>query len=424
MVGHLGPTSYAQVWPVEENCHDSRAPATRVSDQNPSADESSEVPVPKRHLARPELLDPERTEEGAEPTVEIPVYSRSSRRRRAWWRIGITVVILAIVFALVLPTLADVDYAAVWSAITSLSFGQVAVITLVWVLRIAAEALIYTSVMPGLSVLRGMIAYLSSQAVSSTVPGPVDLVVRFAMYREWGIEASRAGVSVAASGIFSVGSKLVLPVIALVMLAIAGQASEILVQAAIVGAVLVALAGALLVFVVRSERFAHALGRGLERIADWITRLFNRRGPEIVDRIVVLRRDAIELLSARWWMALLATVAAIVMRFVLLLLIVRFMGVPDDVLSWLQVFTAMALVQFASTVPITSGNVGVAEVAYLAVLGAFAGTEWIDEITAAIVLFRALTWFVNIPIGWATYGTWQFVRSRARRRDRAAASAL
>ena len=37
-----------------------------------------------------------------------------------------------------------------------------------------------------------------------------------------------------------------------------------------------------------------------------------------------------------------------------------------------------------------------------------AGTEWVNEITAGVMIFRILTWLLIIPVGFATLGYWRF----------------
>ena len=58
---------------------------------------------------------------------------------------------------------------------------------------------------------------------------------------------------------------------------------------------------------------------------------------------------------------------------------------------------AVALV---ALIPLTPGAVGITEVAYVGLLSAVAGEHLVEEITAAVVLFRAVQWFAPIPIGW------------------------
>ena len=75
-------------------------------------------------------------------------------------------------------------------------------------------------------------------------------------------------------------------------------------------------------------------------------------------------------------------------------------GVSSDVLAPSAVLTTMAVVALLALIPITPGAVGVSEVAYVGLFAAVAGDAMTAQITAAIVIFRALQWFVPIPLGW------------------------
>jgi len=59
-----------------------------------------------------------------------------------------------------------------------------------------------------------------------------------------------------------------------------------------------------------------------------------------------------------------------------------------------------AAVALISLIPITPGAVGLSEVAYVGLLTAVAGQDLTDQITAAVVIFRAAQWLAPIPIGW------------------------
>ena len=91
---------------------------------------------------------------------------------------------------------------------------------------------------------------------------------------------------------------------------------------------------------------------------------------------------------------------------------IRFTGTPDDAISWPQVFVVYAIVQGLTVLPITAGDAGVSEIAYIGLLTAAAGSQYVNQITAGVLIFRVLTWVVIIPIGLATLGVWQ--RSMAR----------
>ena len=95
----------------------------------------------------------------------------------------------------------------------------------------------------------------------------------------------------------------------------------------------------------------------------------------------------------------------------------RFMGLTEEALPWPQVFVVFALVQGLTVIPITPGDAGVSEIAYVGMLTAAAGSEYVNQISAGVLVFRVLTWVVIIPIGLAVLGGWNF---QWRRRNRQA----
>ena len=102
-----------------------------------------------------------------------------------------------------------------------------------------------------------------------------------------------------------------------------------------------------------------------------------------------------------------ATFLTALTRFGLLLLALRATGVSDEVLSWPQVFVAYALVEGLTVIPITAGNAGVSEVVLVSLLTASAGEGSINEVTAAVILFRLLTWLLIIPVGLGAMAVWR-----------------
>jgi hypothetical protein len=54
----------------------------------------------------------------------------------------------------------------------------------------------------------------------------------------------------------------------------------------------------------------------------------------------------------------------------------------------------------------------VSEIAYIGLLTAAAGSQYVNQITAGVLIFRVLTWIVIIPIGLTTLGVWQRMMAR------------
>jgi uncharacterized protein (TIRG00374 family) len=96
-----------------------------------------------------------------------------------------------------------------------------------------------------------------------------------------------------------------------------------------------------------------------------------------------------------------------------LLVALRHVGVSEDEVSWMKVLEAFAFVRLLSAIPITPGGLGVVELGLTAAIGAGLTETGKNQVAAAVLLFRALTWFAPIPLGviswlfWRSNETWR-----------------
>jgi uncharacterized protein (TIRG00374 family) len=104
--------------------------------------------------------------------------------------------------------------------------------------------------------------------------------------------------------------------------------------------------------------------------------------------------------------------------YAVLLVALRTLGVSGREVSWAQVLAVFAFARLLSAIPITPGGLGVVELALIGGLyaagHAHAGVpaaEFRAQVTAATLLFRALTYGIQIPLGALTYLIWQHKRS-------------
>ncbi|HET9600855.1 MAG TPA: lysylphosphatidylglycerol synthase domain-containing protein [Acidimicrobiales bacterium] len=323
-------------------------------------------------------------------------------------RLGLSVVALVVAALVLRPVFEDLDLATVRRAIASLSAGEWAAFLAVFGAVIWANGLLTAAVVPKLPIRRGVTAYLGSSAVSSTFPGPGDLALRLLMYRSWDYSMTIATVSVAASGMVTVGTKLVLPAVAAVPLFVTGRLTGDTGRFAVIGGAIALVAIAVVLLALLRPGVAARAGVGLERVVGAILRRVGRPGPEgLGDRLVEARDQAIGLLAPRWPRALLATVVLTMLRLLLLVLALRFVGVPHDALTVSQIFAAYAIVELLTVVPITAGGAGVVELGYIGLLTGYAGAENVNQVTAGVMLFRLATWIAIIPIGWFTVFLWR-----------------
>ncbi len=355
-----------------------------------------------------------------EPVVELDVEpdvepeGRPSTLKVAL-RVALVVGLLAVSALVLVKVFDDLDPGQIGTALRSLDDAEVLALVSMWILWIACQGLQTAALIPDLPVRRGVVAFLGPAAVVSVVPGPSDLPVRYRMLTSWGRTASEATLAVAAGGVFSIGIKLVLPLIAAGGLLLSDAPVEGGLRTAVIIALVVGVAMAALAFVLGSERRTQWLGRVLDPVWRAVMGLMRRPDRDSLgERLVETRSRAVHALRERWLMVSWGTLLAAAGRFALLLMAVRFTGVAEGDLRWTQVFVVYALVQGLTVVPLTAGDAGVSELAYITMLTAAAGPEYVNEVTAAVILFRVLTWLALIPAGLVALAVWRHSTARDR----------
>jgi putative heme transporter len=335
--------------------------------------------------------------------------------RKIVFRIVFVVVALGVSAWILATTFDDLNLDEIVDAVKSLNDAEIISLVSMWILWVAAQGLLTASLVPGLAVRHGIVAYLGPASVTSVVPGPSDLPIRYRMLTSWGRTTGEATLAVAAGGIFSIGIKLVLPIIASVGLLVSDAPLGDTMQTVVTICIIVGLGVVVSAFVLGSEKRTAQAGRLLAPVWARVLRLLRKPMPEdLPGRMVEVRARAVQTLRDRWLVATWATVLTSATKFALLLMCLRFTGVSEADLGWTEVFVVFALVQGLTVFPITAGDAGVSEIAYIGLLTAAAGEEYVNQITAAVLVFRVLTWLLIIPVGLGTLGLWKL---QLRRRE-------
>lgn len=324
-----------------------------------------------------------------------------------------SVVLVAVIFAFVIPWLTKADYGEVWDQIKALSLPEVAVLFAMWFASMFTIWSFLTHTLPGLTRSQAAVMNLSGSAVANVVPfgGAVGVGATYAQGLSWGFDPPNITLSVLVSGVWNVFSKLVFPVVALTMLALSGTTTAGLNVAALVS--VAGTWGAVAVFaaLIRYERAAVWVGTRTETVVNAIHRVFRRSPPGGVSEAVLdFRRRSVALVKQRWlplttWMVLYK-----VTSFLLQLACVRAIGIGDD-LTWVEVFAAYALGEIMTASPLTPSGVGGVELASAGAMISFGAPQ--DAAVAAVLLFRAFTYLFEIPVGaiawlvWATKRSWR-----------------
>jgi uncharacterized membrane protein YbhN (UPF0104 family)/membrane-associated phospholipid phosphatase len=328
---------------------------------------------------------------------------------------------LALVVVLFYYLLKDVDLAQVWAEIQAMTWMEDAALLAIAAWNLATYGLLWMSVTPGLRFGRAMVMTQSASAVTNTVPtvGPaIGVGLTYSMLRSWGYSGSRISVAVLVSGVWNTFAKLGLPVLALALLALQGNASGARVTLALAGIGVLVAAIVVFALLLRSEQLAERFGLLAGRVASRLLRLIRRppvHGWELAT--VRFRTRTLELLEHGWLPITAATLVSHLSLYLVLLACLRAVGVSDAEVSWAQVLVAFAFMRLITIVPFTPGSAGVAELALIAPLVAAGGDR--EQVTAAVLVYRALTWGLQIPVGVACYLWWR----RSQRRTQPATPA-
>jgi uncharacterized protein (TIRG00374 family) len=324
------------------------------------------------------------------------------------------VVSLVLVVAIFYYLLRGIDLAQVWAEIRAMTWMEDAILAVIAAWNLATYALVWMSVTPGLGFWRAMVMTQAATAVTNTVPtvGPaIGVGLTYQMLGSWGYSRSRTTVAVLVSGVWNAFAKLGLPVLALALVALQGNASGGRVVAAVAG--IAGLVAAVVVFalLLRSERLAERFGLWAGRVASRLRRLVGRppvAGWELAT--VKFRTRTLDLLEHGWVPITAATVVSHLSLYAVLLVTLRAVGVSDAEVSWAQVLAVFAFARLATAIPFTPGGAGVVELVLIAGLTAAGGDR--EQVTAAVLVYRALTWALPILVGIICYLGWR--RSRLR----------
>lgn len=321
-----------------------------------------------------------------------------------------SVAIVVAVFWYFLPQFTSIS--AVWVSIKSMTWLQILILALLALWNQISYFIVNVSTMPGLTYRQSAVATESSTAVSNTVPGggAIGIAMNFAMFGSWGFSASRITVSLLVSGVWNNFAKLALPVVALVLVVLQGSPSGGRLAAGVLGLVALVAAVVLLGMLLYSEQAAARLGRGLARMVSAVLRIFRRPPAKGWDRATVkFRYRTITLLRARWPWITAATLLSHLSLYLVLLVALRFVGVTDAQVGWAEVLAVFAFARLLTAIPFTPGGLGVIELALITGLSAAGGPR--ADVAAAVLVFRALTYVLPIPLGALAYVIWRRNRS-------------
>jgi putative heme transporter len=333
---------------------------------------------------------------------EVPPVHKSRHLLR--WAISIAVVV--VVFVIVLPRIADMS--EVLETLTAMTWLELLTLMVVAAWNLVTYWILLMVTLPGLSLTKAMIVTEASTAAANIIPAgqPVGMAIAYRMYASWGFRRPAIALALVVSGVGDLFAKLAMPLLALVFLTYYGNAGGALRTGALIGIVVLVAGVVLFIVALSSETSARRLGTWFAKVVSAARRAIGRS--EVTgwgEGMASFRGETVGLLRDRWPAVVGASLLSHVSLYLVLLLTLRHIGVSDAEVGWAEVFGAFAFVRLLSALQITPGGIGVVELGLSAALVLAGGPE--AEVVAGVLLYRALTYFSQIPFGALTYLYWR-----------------
>ena len=352
----------------------------------------------------------------------------------AWWKslIGLVVsgVLIYWVFFEFLPS--KIDFNEVADAFGNVDppfWGLLAAITASWLLLTWWTIAI---TLPGMRFREAMLSNLGSTTINNTVPvvgGVLSLGVNLSMYYSWGLPPDAYALGALVKGVWDNIVRFALPGISLVLyLVFVGSLAPgwtPVFWIALIALVAVALIVVLLIAMVKRRDFAVWLTKWLDKIANWALGVVRRPATDIKPGVLQFRDNLSLVVTGNAIRITLLDLSYQLAMATVLLVSLRAVGIDSSLIPIWGVLLSWAFTRAVTVIPITPGNVGIAETLYILTLTSLAGGDAAPDgsqelITAAVLIYRMLTYLLPILLGgfaylfWTQNSSWrESVRSRA-----------
>ena len=249
---------------------------------------------------------------GAPDDADIDPTGIPTRHRQPWWRqaisIGITVLVLVLVFGFVIPQFSDyraiVDYLA---DIDPFAWIILAGVSLAFLL---AYPVVLTTVIRTLRLREAFVNHMTGTAITNTLPsgGAIALGLNYAMYLSWGFTPPSVTAGLLAAGVWDWYVRIALPVLAVVAIAVFAEALPWMWFVTIGGTAWVAFSVWIVAMLLRSRPAAESIARWLDRVVARVAGWFHREPPDTFGGVMQFRSDLRSVIANRAWPLTVATV--------------------------------------------------------------------------------------------------------------------
>lgn len=305
------------------------------------------------------------------------------------------VVLGVVLLALGLPRVAGVGWHQIGGTLAQVSIVEVGLLAAVWLVGLWVHTIALSAAMPGLSHRRAFFLNITGSAVSNLLPlgGTAGSAVNYWAARTWGFSAPSFVRWALVTNIWDVLSRLAVPGVALGWLAVAGSPPPELRDAAVGASAVLVVVLVLTVVALRTEAWARALGRVLDRIRRRVRRP-PPPGSSYAVQAVAAQRSVVGLLTTAWVRLTVGKAAYAALQAVLLWLCLHLVQARPPVAVVFAAFAVERVLSLAVISPAATGIVELGMTGFLVAMG-------VDPANAAagVVLYRIFVVGMEIPVG-------------------------
>ena len=334
----------------------------------------------------------------------------------------VAIIFLIIIFANIIPRFAN--YSEVPQYLQSMTTAAIVGLVLVVLWYLFFYGWPFVAATPGLRYKHGFIVNQSAFTVSNGVPavgGALGLGLQYAQLTSYKTTPTAATAAIGATGVWSVFVTMFLPVTGFVALSAAGDDASSYVNAALLGIGLLAAAIILFALILRSEANARRIGGWTDALVGWVFKRFGKESSlDVTAQVLKLRQDIVGLVTKRWLVITLVQIGVSWSQFAILY--AAMVGVSGDAGAppLLLVYGCWAIASLGILIPVTPGGVGTVDAAMIGLMTSFGIDSGLA--TAADLVWRASSFFVQIGVGLICIFYWRWEINRQRKKAAAAAA--
>ena len=344
-----------------------------------------------------------------------PHNSKSKFGTKQWIATLLTLLVMVFIFAVVFPSMGN--YSEAWTAIQGMSMGWVVALIVLTVAVVVIYPFPLIVALPKLAYRAAFAVRQTTFMIANVIPagGAIGAGVQYGMLNTYGFTPARSADAVGITAVSNTLVTLALPIVGLVGLLLVGEASYTALFVVVIGVVLIGVTIGSLTFVMRTEKTARAVGdwagRVVSAVMGWFHKTFTA---DLGTDMVEFRASLISVGMRTVWIVIGATVVLHLTKFMILFVAIVAIQGSNGSVNIAEAFAAYSIARLATFIPIPPGGLGTSDAIMTGLLTNQFGMASSDAM-AAVLIWRAATFFPQVLIGVGTLLLWRRKHARTAR---------